>query len=842
MTTKDLIELFETYFKSAQYFDNYDTSLIDDIKPFDLSILSTKLQELDTYINKVLLLPVYKNEVTDYIFRLMRNSFASVKTILETNKPYNDVLFLSDETLNNLLLSFGFDILALPKTSKQIILSNLIRAYKYKGTVHALEDMIKAVFTGKFSLKEIRLRSDGHMPYFYYQKINPETNKIETVTFGYNSLTDRYWFIDKYSIPPCDVMSPFVIIEKEFKASEFLSRILIFKKRVYDDYQVLTSNPSSYNTTKKLTSESFPDPFNYLELWYMIRYLWSLIQGYVGLDSNIQEWFYNNTSANEDALLVEYNSYMFIRDLKSFDSITTTLVSVNTLDKSVYTLPIAKINGNELYRYVDTNRTNASIAGYHNKVVIYGGLKSGTITDEMTLLEFKDGQFNVSTYSTNVKLKDALMFIQDNVVVIFGGYDDTNTFNTNLYTIDLDSKRVDTYENFLNDFGLLDYTQVNRIAYDHYNNILMHFIRDDTLSVTKLYGQTTVSSAPYHIVDIPLMNIDSISINLNGDYLVCDNTNKLIVYVNIKNKVYHTLLMPNELATNPYIIFPTGDTFTILCKIGSDIVRYTIDKSSYVLLSHAVNKYGLDDTWIKPNMKTMLITEEYALVYKNDTEVDVIVFLPYAKFPKHIKIDQVAHGISGYCEYNEPDTSMRKYRQTKLSERQSKFISTNPLPSFATLNDLEMFLNQLVPNNVKVMKDQDDKEYLLLELLSLVSRTIGGDFTTILSGYINKFVSQIVQKFKPIQTRIKNTTILVSNPDIYGDWITTDESLTFRKLKHIHQPVNVKELIDIKPRPTGKENIQMNDKVEFGFMLPYTEYIIGLTKEQQFVSTSVTIT
>ena len=400
MSYSDILNQFNNYLTLAESLNSSNIPIPNVNNSLQISTVQNNLQSNSSFYSNVLSQPYFNTSDVQVVNQVLNESKSAIDTATLYNSNTLPTNQLTNTIINNLLLSYGFNILTLPIYIKQSVLSNLVQNYQIKGSLQSVENMIGDIvnvpiliselyftkwchhdifkwfnLTQEFpqcmndSLNELNVQpyteniiiepkifkpltpildSNGNpyncgveniqlpnqynpnqtlpytvngyidMGFTYLEPYNtPASNGVLNKYLPYNQVVDKYWFLTEdycaTEYPFNKAMSPYFITKLFYNFGDYLYGSQLLRQYTYIQYINFINSPNTYQVTRNITSEYLPNPYNFLEAWYIIRYLWMAINNiqYDNTDEVVRgryQYFYTGTilSYNNNGNIIFY--------------------------------------------------------------------------------------------------------------------------------------------------------------------------------------------------------------------------------------------------------------------------------------------------------------------------------------------------------------------------------------------------------------------------------------------------------------------------------------------------------------------------------------------------------
>ena len=470
----DALRIFDKFHKIAIELSNNSSNFPVGTSNFDIKMVVEELTKIQNYIENVVKQNAFINEDVLNLLEIIKTTAAALRSELTNISNIQIPLVIMPEQLDNLLRSFGFTYLSLPINTKKLILEELVANYKIKGTLNSVENIVRK-FVPNVYIVELYFSREYEDPKFVGKRVvNVGGNVDQLVKYEFEANhtdSDKYWHLTDEEMKKWPVkyaMSPYFVLTYSVNLTLNLLAAALLRHRAKLDYEKLPSDPNDeqawqdYRNTRGLTIQTLPEPFNYLELYLMIRYVWMKFINLYVADSNtaVNTYGYFDDNASTQVIIDDFNEHFQTRRDDEFSCIKTYRPSLTyaTEDCDITTTYVTG-NGKVQERLIeDLDGSGFAICG--NNLVVIGGRNKRT-GEPNNIIRMYDIYFQSSLeVSAEVNLyRPVLMFCGCENVLVFGGYKMKvpQDYIDDLYdTTDIYDKLIENYDMYI--FSLKDFT------------------------------------------------------------------------------------------------------------------------------------------------------------------------------------------------------------------------------------------------------------------------------------------------------------------------------------------------------------------------------------------------
>jgi hypothetical protein len=258
--------------------------------------------------------------------------YSSHKTLVSTQKQISDIFSLPEQSLSELVQSFGYvsPIETLSFNTKINFFLDLVNLYKVKGSPLALERVLTYFGLNNIQLVEFWLMRDSDGELIFRPEVVTSTITdpsltdvtLADITFEEMVSGDPHWMLTRNQIEQSLLVnsigipsiSPYFSIYGYFNVALLLKYITILVRKVQDEYQewVITHSTPDEIVLKLFkessTGSSIKIVVSVLEVYLSAIYLWNLMQVATGGESSFL--CYAGTSTDLNAIFALYDSLM----------------------------------------------------------------------------------------------------------------------------------------------------------------------------------------------------------------------------------------------------------------------------------------------------------------------------------------------------------------------------------------------------------------------------------------------------------------------------------------------------------------------------------------------------
>ena len=252
--------------------------------------------------------------------------YSAHKTIVSQQRDITDVYSLTEENLEELIRSFGFNYLPdyLNLSEKQIVFLNLVNLYKIKGSPESISKLLSffGIYTKIHEFYLTKHPVDNRLEFVGYDVDNSDRTK--GIYYDYDVIVnaDPHWFHrdpstilnlldeNKISLP---TKTRYFSINPGSYIDEIKSIMMLISTKIYIDYKWWEDSgnlpPEDVDRLIELTDYSTSDLLTFFELYIAFIYLFNK-EYPISIDS----------TASSEALVLSYNKEGYYTDSTSFDS------------------------------------------------------------------------------------------------------------------------------------------------------------------------------------------------------------------------------------------------------------------------------------------------------------------------------------------------------------------------------------------------------------------------------------------------------------------------------------------------------------------------------------------
>jgi hypothetical protein len=146
LSYNNVVQQFINYFQIADQLNNSPSNLQANIaNAAQISSIQNNLQNVQTYYSSILKQSYYSTPITESLMQTVVQGKSALDSMSDNSFSSVDINKLSNDTITNLLLSYGFTVTDLPIPIQKRILTNLVANYKIKGTLQSVANMVADV-------------------------------------------------------------------------------------------------------------------------------------------------------------------------------------------------------------------------------------------------------------------------------------------------------------------------------------------------------------------------------------------------------------------------------------------------------------------------------------------------------------------------------------------------------------------------------------------------------------------------------------------------------------------------------------------------------------------------
>ena len=466
----EALRIFDKYYEIAKQISYQAYNYPAGSTNFDIKLVADELRKIEEYIENVIKQNVFLNEEVSQFLEIIKTACSALRSSLSSIQNIQIPLVISTEQLDRLLMSFGFNYLSLPVNTKKLILEELVANYKIKGTLASVENIVRK-FVPNLYIVELNFSKQYMQPKFIgKRKFNLGGNIEQTIKFEFDAShadADKYWHLTQEELenwPVNYAMSPYFAVTYAINLTTNLLASAMVRHRAKLDLDILQSgDEQAYRNSKGLTVQSLPDPFNYLELYLMIRYIWmkmiNLYVNEIGDPSNLYTYGYIDDTANSDQIKNEFQEYYQNRNDAKFSCIKTykPKIQFETEDCTI-TTNFQTGNGKIQERFIP-NLEGSGFAVCGNNLIVLGGRDrtTGEPNNKIYLFDMYFQSYMEVEAEVNL-YKPVIVFCGCERVLVFGGYKMKTPpeYYDDLYdTTDIYDKLIENFEIY--SFSLRDF-------------------------------------------------------------------------------------------------------------------------------------------------------------------------------------------------------------------------------------------------------------------------------------------------------------------------------------------------------------------------------------------------
>lgn len=294
------------------------------------ALAKSEKSKTEDFFEKILDIKPFLSQDYGRLRKFLIDWYSSHKTLVSTQKQISDVFSLPEQSLSELIQSFGYvsPIETLSFNTKINFFLDLVNLYKVKGTPLALERVLTYFGLNNIQLVEFWLMRDSNRELVFRPEVvistitDPSITDVTLADIVFEEMVDGdpHWMLTRGQIEQSLLVnsigipsiSPYFSIYGYFNIALLLKYITILARKVQDEYHGWTI---THTTPDEITLKLFKDSstgssikivVSVLEVYLSAIYLWNLMQVATGGESRFI--CYDGTSTDLNAIFALYDS------------------------------------------------------------------------------------------------------------------------------------------------------------------------------------------------------------------------------------------------------------------------------------------------------------------------------------------------------------------------------------------------------------------------------------------------------------------------------------------------------------------------------------------------------
>ena len=294
------------------------------------ALAQSEKSKTEDFFEKILDIKPFLSQDYGRFRKFLIDWYSSHKTLVSTQKQISDVFSLPEQSLSELIQSFGYvsPIETLSFDTKINFFLDLVNLYKVKGTPLALERVLTYFGLNNIQLVEFWLMKDNNGELVFRPEVvtstitDPSLTDVTLADIVFEEMVggDPHWMLTRDQIEQSLLVnsigipsiSPYFSIYGYFNITLLLKYIAILVRKVQDEHaDWLLTHTTPDEITLKLFKDSSSGSsikiiVSVLEVYLSAVYLWNLLQVATGGESSFL--CYDGTSTDVDEIIALYDS------------------------------------------------------------------------------------------------------------------------------------------------------------------------------------------------------------------------------------------------------------------------------------------------------------------------------------------------------------------------------------------------------------------------------------------------------------------------------------------------------------------------------------------------------
>ena len=286
------------------------------------ALAQSEKSKTEDFFEKILDIKPFLSQDYGRFRKFLIDWYSSHKTLVSTQKQISDVFSLPEQSLSELIQSFGYvsPIETLSFDTKINFFLDLVNLYKVKGTPLALERVLTYFGLNNIQLVEFWLMKDNNGELVFRPEVvtstitDPSLTDVTLADIVFEEMVggDPHWMLTRDQIEQSLLVnsigipsiSPYFSIYGYFNITLLLKYIAILVRKVQDEHaDWLLTHTTPDEITLKLFKDSSSGSsikiiVSVLEVYLSAVYLWNLLQVATGGESSFL--CYDGTSTDVD--------------------------------------------------------------------------------------------------------------------------------------------------------------------------------------------------------------------------------------------------------------------------------------------------------------------------------------------------------------------------------------------------------------------------------------------------------------------------------------------------------------------------------------------------------------
>ena len=449
-------EYYLTLLKALHEYLVSKKARLDGFTAFDFSNTVGAYKNYTEFYDKVSNQKVYENELTQNLFKSLHEYLSPIKTIASNISKLSDINYINNEQVNRLLESFGCTKYGcLTSRQRRELLLVLVDIYKHKGTTLSAQNILN-LFSETYHIHEVFYKKHNSPYDFIYYTITDGIPGIKPYLEEHTVkkeliLDDPRWFLTDDQLQNYETnkaITPYLVITNDIHITSNIATITILRTLALNDYTVLQQHgkdSDEYNNTRKIHIEELPQNINYLELYYLIQYLYIILNNLQNIQGTVFEHTYGYTPPSDSTdIIINEIDRQFKTRYTDPNKTATSITTIRTWKEKIRTLYLSETPFQSCIQSFTVDLKNYSYTTVRDKLIIVGGLNSdNTYNNKVFIYSLHDPSISI-VLENFPKQSEFPIVVPDNngnQVLITGGVKD-NSPELSSYVINLNDLSI----------------------------------------------------------------------------------------------------------------------------------------------------------------------------------------------------------------------------------------------------------------------------------------------------------------------------------------------------------------------------------------------------------------